>query len=296
MIAHPDKADPIGLIGLGLMGTVMAGRLVGAGFTVLGFDIEPAKAAALRELGLEPAGSVADVARRCRRIILAVFSTDQVEDVTDQLASARRGVEKLLVLCTSTCDPDRIAALAPRVAERGIVFVDAPVSGTSEQVARGDGLGLTGGDRAAVDAAADVLDTLFPRHVHVGAPGDAGRAKLAVNLILGLNRLALAEGLVLAERLGLDTRAFLDVAKASAAYSQVMDVKGEKMVAGNYTPQGRITQSLKDVHLMHDQASRRGQTLPTTEVYAEILEACVRQGEGDRDNCAVIEEIRRRKV
>src|SRR5258708_10088304 len=296
MTEHSDKADPIGFIGLGLMGAVMARRLAAAGFKTLGFDIEPAKATALRELGLEPAGSVADIARRCRRIILAVFSTDQVEEVTDQLASAGCAAGPLLVLCTSTCDPDRIAALAPRDAERGIVFVDARVSGASEQVARGAGLGLTGGDRAAVDAAADVLDALFPRRVHIGAPGDAGRAKVAVNRVLGLNRLALAEGLVLAERLGLDTRAFLDVAKASAAYSQVMDVKGEKMVAGNYAPQGRIAQSLKDVHLMQDQASRRGQALPLTQIYAEFLQACVPQVEGDRDNCAVIEEGRRRRV
>jgi putative dehydrogenase len=296
MLPPPDKAAPIGLIGLGLMGSVMARRLADAGFKVLGFDIEPAKTAALREQGGEPAGSVADIARRCRRIVLAVYSTEQVEDVTEQLATARPGVDPLLVLCTATCDPDRIAAFAPKVAARGIVFVDAPVSGTSEQVAKGDGLGLTGGDRAAVDSAADILTALFPRHMHVGAPGDAGRAKLAVNLILGLNRLALAEGLVLAERLGLDLRAFLDVAKASAAYSQVMDVKGEKMVSAEYSPQGRVTQSLKDVHLMQEQAARRKQALPLTDVYAEMLDACVKQGEGDRDNCAVIEEIRRRRI
>src|SRR5258708_864952 len=180
MTEHSDKADPIGFIGLGLMGAVMARRLAAAGFKTLGLDIEPAKATALRELGLEPAGSVADIARRCRRIILAVFSTDQVEEVTDQLASAGCAAGPLLVLCTSTCDPDRIAALAPRVAERGIAFVDAPVSGTSEQVARGDGLGLTGGDRAAAGAAAHRLGALVSRPLHIGAAGEAGQGQLAV--------------------------------------------------------------------------------------------------------------------
>src|SRR5258708_10101148 len=184
MTEHSDKAEQIVFMGADLMGAVMARRVAAAGFKALGFDIEPAKATALRELGLEPAGSVADIARRCRRIILAVFSTDQVEEVTDQLASAGCAAGPLLVLCTSTCDPDRIAALAPRVAERGIVFVDAPVSGTSEQVARGDGLGLTGGCRPAVDPGARRRDARFARPAHIGAPGAAGTSKLAAHVIV----------------------------------------------------------------------------------------------------------------
>src|SRR5258708_28273453 len=113
MTEHSDKADPIGFIGLGLMGAGMARRLAAAGFKPLGFDIEPAKATALRELGLEPAGSVADIARRCRRIILAVFSTDQVEEVTDQLASAGRPARPPLVFRPSTSRPPPLSALAP---------------------------------------------------------------------------------------------------------------------------------------------------------------------------------------
>ena len=102
----------------------------------------------------------------------------------------------------------------------------------------------------------------FPRRFHIGKVGDGGRAKLAVNLILGLNRLALAEGLVFAERLGLDPAAFLKVARASAAASQVMDTKGPKMVAGDFAPEGRVRQTLKDAHLMLDQARKTGQQLP----------------------------------
>jgi 3-hydroxyisobutyrate dehydrogenase-like beta-hydroxyacid dehydrogenase len=125
--------------------------------------------------------------------------------------------------------------------------------------------------------------------------GDGGRAKLAVNLILGLNRLAMAEGLTFAERLGLDPAAFLEVARRSAAYSQVMDVKGAKMTGGDFAPEGRVTQHLKDVHLMLEQAERVKQQLPMLEVHADVLEACVREGEGDLDNSAVIKEIRRRR-
>src|ERR1700722_15971131 len=114
------------------------------------------------------------------------------------------------------------------------------------------------------------------------------------DLILGLNRMALAEGMVFAERVGLDLTAFLKVARASAAYAQVMDTKGQKMISGDFSPQGYVKQHLKDVHLMLDQAQKIGQKLPLLEVHADALEACVRHGEGETDNCIIIEEIRRR--
>ncbi len=146
-----------------------------------------------------------------------------------------------------------------------------PVSGTSEQVRQGDGVGLIGGDARIAAAAAPVLDALFPRRFHIGKIGDGGRAKLAINLILGLNRLALAEGLVFAARLGLDPAALLDVARVSAAASQVMDTKGPKMVAGNFAPEGRVRQTLKDTQLMLDQARKAGQQLPLLEIHADVL-------------------------
>jgi len=281
---------PVGLVGLGLMGEVYARRLASAGFAVVGFDTDAAKHARLAEIGGR-AGSLAEIARDCDPIVLAVFNTDQVEDVIERaLVPAASGK---IVICTSTCDPDRIAALGARVANR-LRFLEVPVSGTSEQVRRGDGVGLIGGDARLAQAAAPVLDALFPKRYHIGGIGDGGRAKLAVNLILGLNRLALAEGLVFASRLGLDPAAFLNVARASAAASQVMDTKGPKMVAGNFVPEGRVRQTLKDTQLMLDQARKAGQKLPLLEIHAEVLQACLRHGEGEQDNSIVIEEIRRR--
>ena len=285
-------ASPVGVIGLGLMGEVYARRLIAAGFAVVGFDVDAAKSERLAQIGAR-AGSLAGIARDCNPIVLAVFSTDQVEDVVERaLLPAAAGQ---IVLCTSTCDPDRIAVLNERVADR-LRFLEVPVSGTSEQVRQGEGVGLIGGDQRIAEAAAPVLDALFPKRFHIGRAGDGGRAKLAVNLILGLNRLALAEGLVFAARLGLDPAAFLKVARASAAASQVMDTKGPKMVGGDFAPEGRARQTLKDTHLMLDQARKAGQKLPLLEIHADVLEACLRHGEGDMDNSIIIEEIRRRSI
>ncbi len=279
------------LVGLGLMGGVYARRLIASGFTVVGFDIDQEKSARLAQIIGARAGSLADIAQNCDPIVLAVFSTDQVEEVVERdLLPTATG---RIVLCTSTCDPDRIAALSARVADK-LRFLEVPVSGTSEQVRQGDGVGLIGGDAQIAADAAPVLDALFSKRFHIGKAGDGGRAKLAINLILGLNRLALAEGLVFAARLGLDPAAFLNVARSSAAASQVMDTKGAKMVDRNFAPEGRVRQTLKDTHLMLDQARKAGQKLPLLEIHAEVLEACMRHGESEQDNSIVIEEIRRR--
>jgi putative dehydrogenase len=288
-----QNARTVGVVGLGLMGEVLSGRLMAAGFGVLGYDVDPEKNARLASLGGRAAGSPAEMAA-CERIVLAVFNTEQVEDVVERvlLPAAKPGT---IVLCTSTCDPDRIAALGARLAGGAIRFLETPVSGTSEQVRQGDGVGLIGGDRAAAADAAPILDALFPRRYHIGKVGDGGRAKLAVNLILGLNRLALAEGLTFAERMGLDPEAFLDVAKGSASYSQAMETKGAKMVRRDFSPQGYVKQHLKDVHLMLEQAQKHGQDLPTLKVHRDVLEACVRAGEAERDNSIIVEEIRRRR-
>jgi 3-hydroxyisobutyrate dehydrogenase-like beta-hydroxyacid dehydrogenase len=284
--------SPVGLVGFGLMGEVYAGRLVAAGFSVAAYDVDAAKAERMAQIGVR-AATLADIADTCDPIVLAVFSTDQVEDVVER--ALLPGAAGKIVICTSTCDPDRIAALGARIGDR-LRFLEVPVSGTSAQVRAGGGLGLIGGDARTADGAAPVLDALFPRRCHIGGIGDGGRAKLAINLILGLHRLALAEGLIFAERLGLDPAAFLKFARASAAESQVMGTKGPKMVSGDFAPEGRVRQTLKDVHLMLDQAKRLGQQLPLLAINAGVLQACVDHGEADLDNSIVIEEIRRRTV
>jgi len=278
------------------MGEVYARRLIDAGRAIVGYDVDAAKGDRLNQIGGKAAGSIAEVARACDTIVLAVFNTDQCEKVTDAILAARGDGSDVIVLCTSTVDPDRIAALGARVGPRGLRFLETPVSGTSEQVRRGEGLGLIAGDVAIMEDVDDILTILFPRRYHVGKVGDGGRTKLSINLILGLNRAALAEGLVFARRLGLDLAAFLPVARESAAYSQIMDVKGPKMLNGEFAPEGRIRQTLKDVQLMLQQAEQHGQDLPMLKVHHDLLESCVRAGEGDLDNSGVIREIGRRRI
>ena len=285
----------VGVIGLGLVGEALARRLIEAGFAVVGFDVDAARAERLQSYGGSPAGSIAEVAQRAARVLIAVFDTPQVAVVVEGtgglIASGGR-----LALVHSTCDPDQLAALAARAAGRGFSLLEVPLSGSSAQIRKGDGVGLLGGSADALARVTDVLDVICPRRFALGAVGNGSRAKLAVNLVLGLNRAALAEGLVFAERVGLDPRAFLEVLKGSAAYSQVMETKGPKMVARDFVSEGKVAQHLKDVHLMFEQAAAHRQALPLAAVHAALLEGCIERGEADLDNSIVIEEIRRRRT
>jgi 3-hydroxyisobutyrate dehydrogenase-like beta-hydroxyacid dehydrogenase len=287
----------IGLIGLGLVGTALSRRLLSAGFPVLGYDLDELKMEALRTLGGATATSVREIAERCDRMLVSVFDTDQVEAVMTGPAGILSAWTDhdagKTVLVTSTCDPARIVRLAEQVERRGICFLETPLSGSSDQVARGEATCFVGGKLDGEAAAADILAVISRRSYNVGAAGNAGKAKLAVNLILGLNRAALAEGLVFAERIGLPLDEFLEIARGSAAYSQAMDVKGGKMISRDFSPQGKITQSLKDFSLILAIAAQHGQTLPFANVYAELMRACVAAGEADSDNSAIICQIQR---
>jgi 3-hydroxyisobutyrate dehydrogenase-like beta-hydroxyacid dehydrogenase len=293
-----EDRKTVGVIGLGLMGTAQAKRLIGAGFDVVGFDVAPEAGARLAANGGRPLGSVAEVARIAPRVVLAVFDTGQVEDVLagpEGVLSVPAAERKThLAMVTSTCEPDRVAALAARIAPQGLDLLEVPLSGTSSSVEKGDAVGLVGGANPLIDSAEDMLAAICPRYYRMGAVGNGGRTKLAVNCIVGLNRAALAEGLVLAERMGLPLAPFLDAARGSAAYSQIMDTKGPKMVARDFEAQGRIRQSLKDFTLITGEGERKGQQLPMASAYLAYMKDCIDAGEAEWDNAAVIEAVRRR--
>jgi 3-hydroxyisobutyrate dehydrogenase-like beta-hydroxyacid dehydrogenase len=284
----------VGVVGLGLIGTSLAKRLLGAGFAVHGYDIDRDRCAKLGMLGGVPAAALRAVGNSASIVVLSVFDTGQVETVLESDDGLCLAPEKI-VICTSTCDPDRISALARRVEARGVRFLEVPLSGNSEQIALGNGVGLVAGDRAIMARAAPVLDAICPRRYYLGAVGTGGRAKLAVNLVGGLNRAVMAEGLVFAEAMGIELEPFLEVLRGSAAYSRTMDNRGMKMIRGDFTPHGKVSQSLKDFELMRRYADQAGQDLPLASAYIGLIKGCLAQGEADLDNSAVIKEVRRRR-
>ncbi|MFO0845040.1 MAG: NAD(P)-dependent oxidoreductase [Gemmataceae bacterium] len=278
----PPRTEAVGLIGVGLLGAALAERLIGCGFAVVGHDAREERRAALRGLGGEAAGAV-EVGRRCRRVVLCLPDSDAVESVLRDLDAELRPGQ--VVLDTTTGDPARMALFGARLAEKSVTYIDACVLGSSEQARAGDAVIMAGGQ---VGDNTDLLGCLSRQWFHVGGCGAGGRMKLVVNLVLGLNRAALAEGLSLAKACGLDPAAALDVLRAGAAYSRVMDTKGEKMLRRDFRPQARLRQHLKDVRLILEQAARSGVRVPLSEAHRMLLERVIQLGGGDDDNCAVI--------
>jgi putative dehydrogenase len=284
-----DNTTQVGVIGLGLMGSALAARLTAAGVGVIGYDIDATRKDGLSGRGAEFAAFAAEVAARCRIIVIAVYDAAGIKTLLPDIANA--SVPPLLI-CTTTCAPDEIAAIAEFAERSHLAFIEAPISGTSAELREGTATALVAGDVNTIDAAAETLDILCPRRINVGAIGNASRTKLAINLILQSNRAALAEGIVFAESLGLDGLTFLASARHSAAYSRVMDSKGPKMLAQDFSPQSHIAQTLKDAELILHEAGRHGLPLPMTSVQADLLRTTIALHGPDSDSAAVIEAIR----
>ena len=284
--ANEPAGEAIGLVGLGLVGMALAERLQGGGFELLGYDIDPHRNELLRQLGGRAASSAAGVASACGRILLSLPDSDVVEAVLDDigpyLAAGR------IVIDTSTGDPQRAVAMGRCLVERGVCYLDATISGSSQQVREGQAVVLAGGPAAEFERCEDLFALFARRWFHLGPCGAGSQMKLVSNLVLGLNRAALAEGLWLGKALGLDPQVVLTVLRESMAYSRIMDTKGQKMIAGDFEPQARLSQHHKDVRLMLQAAAGAGTDLPLTAAHARLLELAESAGCGALDNSAII--------
>ncbi len=286
-MSPPEERECIGVIGLGLMGTALAERLLEHGFGVVVWNRTREKSVPLIARGAEWSDNpLAD----CRRVLISLYTTDVVEAVLARFDAVLHAGQ--ILIDTTTGDGVQTAALGARLAARGVHYMDAPISGSSQQTRAGEATVLLGGDDAAIAACADLWRVMGRKVFHVGPCGSASRMKLITNLVLGLNRAVLAEGLAFAEALGVSSAAALEVMVGSPAYSRAMDVKGRKMVERDFSVQARLVQHLKDVRLMLDAARAAGLALPLTETHRRLMEQAEAAGLGEQDNSAIIEVLR----
>jgi 3-hydroxyisobutyrate dehydrogenase-like beta-hydroxyacid dehydrogenase len=174
-----------------------------------------------------------------------------------------------------------------------VTYLDATVAASSEQMRNGEAVLLIGGPSEAVQGPAALWDALAARWFHVGPCGNGASMKLVSNLVMGLNRAALAEGLALADACGLDLELTLQVLHDGNAWSRVLDLKGRKMITRDFAPQARLRQHLKDVELIRALAERVHARTPLSDTHASMLTEAVDKGLGDLDNSALIEALRK---
>ncbi|MGZ8265278.1 MAG: NAD(P)-dependent oxidoreductase, partial [Burkholderiales bacterium] len=223
-------------------------------------------------------------------IMLSLPNSTVVNDVlTNSLKLLEHGRKGQIVVDASTADPDMSIAMAARLRERGVEMLDGTISGTSEMFAEKNAIFMVGGSERAYGQCEPIFAAASKASFHVGPNGTGANMKLVVNLVLSLNRMALAEGLTLAAKAGLDQSQTLEVLQKSAAYSSAMDQKGWRMVRKDFSkPASRLSTSYKDARLILALGAKLDCPLPLMSLYVQALASEVSKGKTDLDPATII--------
>lgn len=277
----------IGFVGTGIMGGHMARRLAQAGFRVTAWNRTADKAAALAAAGVELAGSPAGAASDADVVICMLSSgpvCDEVLLAAGGVLEAMRPGATLVVMSSIPVETAR--SQAGQAAERGVRYVDAPVSGGETGARDGSLAIMAGGAAQEIAALADVFAPLG-RLTHIGPAGTGQLAKLANQLIVASNICAVAEALVLAERGGADPAMVREALLGGFADSTVLRQHGQRMVDGNFTPGGPAKYQLKDTGTALALAGALKLQLPIAATVDALFRRLVEEGGGDLDHSAV---------
>jgi 3-hydroxyisobutyrate dehydrogenase-like beta-hydroxyacid dehydrogenase len=281
-----DGGPRVAVVGAGRMGAAMVGTLRRAGVEVVVCNRTRAKAeAAAQASGAETAGSAREAAAGAQVVLSSLADDAAVEAVYTGPDGVVAGLRPGTVVCEmSTIDPETVRRLAPLVAGRGASLLDTPVSGSVSTVEAGQLTIMAGGDPAALERARPALDPLARQVFHMGGLGSGAVMKLVVNAVLhGLN-LALAEGLVLAERAGVARPTAYEVLASSAVAAPFLHYKREAFEHPGRPPVAFSLELVaKDLELALDLAARAGAPMDQAATNRQVVRAAVAAGLGDRD-------------
>jgi 3-hydroxyisobutyrate dehydrogenase-like beta-hydroxyacid dehydrogenase len=279
----------IGILGLGLVGMALAKRLIALGYDVHGVDISSVLKTQALSAGIVWHDEAESLVSQCDVVILAVLDDLALIACANLVCHPGRGSEKLkLVVSCVTASQKVTLETAAKVITLGVSFVDLPLLGSSQQIELGQAIGLLGANTDTLNTWQPLLAAVVPNLRHVGTVGLGVAAKLACNLVLGLNRSALAEGMALAQGFGIEPTVFLSLLQGSPAYSKAVDVAGPRMAARDFEPVSRIQQHRKDVELILEAMQELGVPSYLGAAQAALLDEAIEQGLGKLDNVAVI--------
>jgi len=292
---------PIGLIGLGIMGSAMAANLMRGGYPVIGYDLLAARRRRHVRAGGRIAKSAREVGQAADIVICSLPSAAALFAVAADLAGTRR--RRRIVIETSTLPIAVKEEARRRLAAAGTILLDCPLSGTGAQARTRDLVIYASGPRAAYRRVTPVLPAFTRAHYYVGAFGAGSKMKFVANLLVAIHNVAAAEALVLAMKAGLDPAMTLDVIASGAGSSRMLQVRGPMMVRGDYSEaMYRLSGWAKDMTVIGDFAREVGCPTPLFAATAPIYTAAAAMGREMEDTaavCAVLEQManhRRRKT
>ncbi len=290
-----ETADlSVGFIGLGRMGTPMARRVAEAGFSLTVWNRTDERCAPLSSVGAAVAESPKALAERCDVVVTMVADADALRGILQGDEGLLAGLRPdSIVVDTSTIGPTAAIELAQAVSERGAHWIDAPVSGSTALAEKGELALMIGGEAAAIERAGPVLDVLSAKRFHLGGAGAGAAMKLAVNSAIAVLNEAIAEGLVLAERTGIDREAAYDVFAGGALAAPYVLYKRDAFLRPEETPVA-FTVSLmrKDLELALRLAEDVGVEMRATRAADEMLARACEDELQDADFASVARVIR----
>jgi len=279
----------VGYIGLGLMGKSIARNILKGGFPVVVHNRSRAAVAELVAEGAREAFSPAEVARQVDVVFTNLPDTPDVETVVlgpdGILAGAHPG---LIWVDNSTIKPATARLIPERLAEAGVLSLDAPVSGGEIGARQGTLTIMVGGPAEALERVMPVLLAMGKTVTHVGDAGAGQIAKAANQIMVAAQMVAMGELLMLAQKSGTDPQKVIQAIKAGAAQCWALDVKPPRLFAGNRSPGFKAYMQAKDMNIVIETARQYGATLPATAVHTQLFNAMVEMGMGELDNSAVL--------
>ncbi len=284
----------VAFIGLGIMGSPMAGHLAKAGHTVTGFNRSPGPYAALEEAGGTGAVSSAEATKSADIICIMVPDSPDVDDVLNAeggvFDSAPAGS---LIIDFSSIRPDVAVDLAKQATDRGFRMLDAPVSGGQAGAVNAVLSIMVGGEAADFAEAKDVFDAVGKTIVHVGPSGAGQTVKSANQLIVASNIQALAEAVVFLEAYGVDMPAALEVLGGGLAGSKVLEQKKENMLGRSFDPGFRIDLHHKDMGIFTSASREAGVVVPLGSLVAQLMTSARANGDGQLDHSGLLRGVER---
>lgn len=275
----------IGWIGLGNMGIPMASNLIRAGFEVALYNRTKAKAEQLLSLGASFVDKPADLYQTCDVVITMVSDDAAVREIyagpDSFLASANAGK---IAIDMSTVSPETSQFLASQCAEKGVSFMDAPVSGSVKPATEGTLIIMAGGDAETFEKVKPIFTALGKMALHLGDNGAGSNAKLAINLLLGITVQGLAETVLFANQRGIKSEDMLTIITESAVGTPIARMKSPNILANDFPAAFALKHMAKDLRL----AQEAGASFPLAETVNGAYQAALQDGYGDQDVMAIL--------
>ncbi|MCW5877086.1 MAG: NAD(P)-dependent oxidoreductase [Anaerolineales bacterium] len=278
-----------GFIGLGLMGKPMAGHLLAASFPLWVHNRSRAAVDELAAQGAQPAASAAELAAAVDIVFTCLPDSPDVEKVVLGPGGIAEGARPgLIIVDHSTIKPAAARSLAATLAERGLHFLDAPVSGGQPGAQQGTLTVMVGGDAAALERARPAMEAYSKAITHIGAAGAGQVAKCCNQIMVAAQMTALAELLIFARKADVDPAKVVQAIRGGAAACWTLDNKPERLFAGNREPGFKAYMQAKDMGIVMESAAEMEMPLPATEVAAQLYDQMLEMGMGDLDNSALV--------